>query len=513
MIAAGPTEIPERVVPPARTSAWLDWAAPAAILLLAAAMRLAGLDKSLWLDEAGSLAQAGAADFIATARDYDHPPLYFALLRAGLQMTPSFPVLRLFSVACGVGAVAVFCFFFGGRERLAGWTAALLLAVLPGFVFNSQELRQYGLLSLAFSVALALAWRVERAPHAVRFLAGLATALAVAASTHLITVFFMAALIAVMAWRLRRERPGILLRVSCAFVPATLLVLFFKYVFLLRTVKSPDLWWMPPVSPALLRQVFIEDTGWSALVWFYEACERHVPGVGSVFLVAAGLGAAFVAWTAWARRGAGPAHALLAIGLVYWGLLTGYSLVAPPIVWPRTMLPGMLPFVLSLGLGVATHPRERQRRMATAVLTVLAIAMTVPWLRGLAFQPAEDLRGFSRALSQSATPPDLLVLVNGVEIGLEPYWPAYKKQACLKVELRDPLPATLAALTAARGRQPEGGAIFLVYRADSSLAPKRAVLQAIVDETSVVNGPPEQLWDKSTYHVLRFNPTPARQIR
>ena len=122
------------------SAAWLKWAVPAVILVVAAGLRLAGIDKSLWIDEAGSYAQASAQDFIAMARNYDHPPLYFALLRGGLGITESFTLLRLFSVACGLGAVAVFCFSSGKKQPVAGWCAALMVAASPGFVSNAQEL-------------------------------------------------------------------------------------------------------------------------------------------------------------------------------------------------------------------------------------------------------------------------------------------------------------------------------------------------------------------------------------
>src|SRR5262245_18277032 len=60
-------------------STWLRWEVPAAILAFATAVRLLGLDKSLWLDEASSCLQATAPDFVAAAREYAHPPLYTTL--------------------------------------------------------------------------------------------------------------------------------------------------------------------------------------------------------------------------------------------------------------------------------------------------------------------------------------------------------------------------------------------------------------------------------------------------
>lgn len=484
--------------------AWLRWTIPAAILALALGMRLAGIDKSLWIDEAGSLSQAGAADFIATARNYDHPPLYFALLRAALAFTHSYPTLRLFSIVCGLGAVWLFCFFFGPAHQLAGWCAGLLLAVSPGFVFHSQELRQYALLTLALSGALAAAWRITVAPEKKLPFAWLAASLAIAACVHLITVFYLAALVPVLGWLLRGQRTAVWVRAAAAFVPAGLLIGFFKTIFLLRTVKSQDDWWMPPINRDLLGQVFGEDTGWLALRELADGVERHLAGSGAVILVGAEAALLFVLWAAWGRKPVGAAHAFLAMALLYWALMTGYSFVVTPIVWPRTMLPGMLPFLLGLALGVSTYPTPKVRAAAIATLAALALAMMVPWLRGVAFQPVEDLRGFSLALQRSARPADRVILVNGVEIGLEPYWPEYRAHELLKVNLRDPLPQILAALRAPREQRGTGGAVLLVYRDDNYLAPRRAILEAIVRELSSTSGPAAPVWSKGSYQILRF---------
>jgi Dolichyl-phosphate-mannose-protein mannosyltransferase len=488
----------------ASLSTWIAWAVPAGILAFAAAMRLVGIDKSLWLDEASSYVQATALDFVATARNYDHPPLYFALLRMGLHATHAFPILRLFSVACGVGAVAVFCFFYGDRRRLAGWCAALLLAASPAFIFNSQELRQYALLSLEFALAVWFAWRLVQEPRSTLALIGLASMLVLAACTHLITAFFMLALASTTLWALRREPLDRLGRVALCFVPAALLLWFFKSSFLMETVKDPGLWWMPKVDAELLRYVFDEITGWTSLSWVADACEGLFPGTGTVVLTVATLAAALVAWTAWGRASAGAAHALLAMALVYWTLVVTYSCAVVPVVWPRTMLPGMLPFMLGLGLGVATNPRARLRMVAVTAIVLLSVTMVTPWVSGLAWEPLEPLRAVSFALKRNSKPADLLVLVDGAGWALEPYWPEYKERPVLKVGLADPVEGTLAALRAAQARRPAGSALLLLYRLDHYSIPRQAVLDEMIRWISTEDMPVEKRWEKSNYRIVRF---------
>ena len=52
------------------------------VVLSALALRLIGLSKGIWLDEWLSIRTSGSADLMGALRSYDHPPLYFVLLRA-----------------------------------------------------------------------------------------------------------------------------------------------------------------------------------------------------------------------------------------------------------------------------------------------------------------------------------------------------------------------------------------------------------------------------------------------
>jgi hypothetical protein len=263
---------------------------------------------------------------------------------------------------------------------------------------------------------------------------------------------------------------------------------------------------MPPVDAELLRYVFNEITGWTSLAWVADACDGLLPGTGTVVLTVSTVAAALVVWTAWGRRSAGGAHALLAMALFYWGLVIAYALAIIPIVWPRIMLPGMLPFLLGLGLGVATHPRARQRAAAGVAVVLLAVTMMVPWVSGLAWEPLEPLRAVSEALKRNSKPADLLVLIDGVECALEPYWPEYKvRRRVLRVGLEDPVEQTLATLRAAQAERPSGSAFVLLYRWDLFSEPRQDVLDRIVSSISGGGMPVEKRWEKDAYHIVRFS--------
>jgi mannosyltransferase len=124
--------------------------AAAAILLLAAALRLPGLDdQSLWSDEIYSVESARWPwPVLLTARD-GQPPLYGLILKA-LGRLPS-PDLhgRIVSAVAGVAGVGA---MLGLGRAIAGRRVALLaaglLAISPLHVWYSREGRTYALVTL-----------------------------------------------------------------------------------------------------------------------------------------------------------------------------------------------------------------------------------------------------------------------------------------------------------------------------------------------------------------------------
>jgi hypothetical protein len=130
--------------------------------------------QDIWWDEARNI-EVALRPFlqVATAPELDiHPPLYFWLLHLwnGLAgVTPGAPpgelafMGRLLSVVAGVAGVALL-YPLGARAggRLAGALAALIGALLPFWLAESQETRMYTVgfaLLLAAALALLTGWR------------------------------------------------------------------------------------------------------------------------------------------------------------------------------------------------------------------------------------------------------------------------------------------------------------------------------------------------------------------
>ncbi len=162
------------------------------ILVVALLVRLPGLDRDLWYDEASSLFNARGTDALTTkivpngpemtgevfARDggwresllaISHaewmPPLYFLLLRGWIMLFGEGNLnLRLLSLL--IGLATILGMFFLGRtvfDEKVGLAAAALLSLVPLHLQYSQEVRPYPLAILFVVLASWAYWNAYRA--------------------------------------------------------------------------------------------------------------------------------------------------------------------------------------------------------------------------------------------------------------------------------------------------------------------------------------------------------------
>ena len=146
------------------------WALPAAIGVLALALRLYGLgDKPFWLDEIASLRRATSSlhDLIANSLRNKHYPSYFLLLWMVAKIGTSQWLLRLPSALFGALDAALAC-AIGSRAagRRSGLIAGLLMAVSPFEIQFGQEARSYTLVSCLILIALWGLVRLAQDPAA-----------------------------------------------------------------------------------------------------------------------------------------------------------------------------------------------------------------------------------------------------------------------------------------------------------------------------------------------------------
>jgi uncharacterized membrane protein len=185
----------------------------ASILLVAAAVRLAGLHFSLWLDESASLAFARQplshlwGEWMLRETN---PPLFYTLLKGWQAIVgTSDAVARLLPIA--IGLVGVWGMFLLGRAiggARAGLFAAALLALSAIHVDYSLQLRGYGLAhgGVMFACFAMVRFLQERRHRwLLLYLAGAA----VAVYSHTTLLLFVGLANLTMVALLRRDRPAL----------------------------------------------------------------------------------------------------------------------------------------------------------------------------------------------------------------------------------------------------------------------------------------------------------------
>ncbi|MBD3267133.1 hypothetical protein GF373_10730 [bacterium] len=161
---------------------------------LAFFVRFYGLDRlSFWVDEAHSIFMTRFSlwDYFAAPVYFDHPPLYFLLLKGWMMLGASDWWLRAFSAL--IGGLTVIPLYFLARDianRRAALCAVLFLALNPFHVRYCQEVRQYALLFLLTVLLIFLCWRWKHKPTRMQEALYLACGVLLAA-THVMGILFL----------------------------------------------------------------------------------------------------------------------------------------------------------------------------------------------------------------------------------------------------------------------------------------------------------------------------------
>jgi len=208
------------------------WWPLAAIMLLAAVLRLATLDlQSFWYDEAFTPVHVLHPSLWATLRSVVHtentPPLWYVLVWADSRVLGNGEIaLRLPSALAGVATVPV-AWAIGGeltRRRTTAIAAAAFVAVNPLLVWYSQEARAYALFVLFAAVAMLCFLRALRTPSPGWMLA-FACSGALALSSHYFAVFLLIPMVLWLVAARERRRTALPAAAALALVGVALLAL------------------------------------------------------------------------------------------------------------------------------------------------------------------------------------------------------------------------------------------------------------------------------------------------
>ncbi len=403
------------------------WHLPA-LLLLAAAMRLAGLgDASLWDDEAVTAAFAGLSWrelFTGVGLLEPNPPAFYGLQKLWITVAGTSELaLRLPSALAGVAGVALLYEFVRSAlgSRAALWTG-LLLATNAQLVAHARDARVYALLFALTAGSLILVRRLvlqRSASWPLRLgLALLSVALIALHYTGVIIVGAIDAYALVLLLRTSGPRLRAVLALAAANLAAAIVNL---PTFAMMASIAADTANNAHIVPAdAITTGLIVLMTWASPGFPLRAFPAEVGMVSIVCgLVAVCAGAA---WALVRMRRDPEVTALAAGAVAAVGLLTGISQVTPILV-DRTLLFSLALFLPLLGGAFAAAPLPVRALLGGAVLCAQLPALA------LAYAPArnggQDWRALAAAVQYEAAATGWPVIVrHGLDVvALEHYLP------------------------------------------------------------------------------------------
>lgn len=526
-----------------------------AILILAAALRLMGLGKGIWLDEASSIDLITRTDFWAGLRDYDHPPLYFAMLRLWATVNASEPFLRLLSVGLSLGMIITVMSWLRLYSDVASLLTGFLCATMPVMLEYAHEIRSYALLLWGTALAFYFAERILRQPNRWPGYIGLTFSLTVVVATHLVGVLLLPAVgVFMSAFSIIQARPfqmpgnpydnsepgkisGIstvgqhevpasqsqpwspLRRLLPVFALPTITFLYLFFVFLPNHLqqRTIDSWWMPSASIPQVLKTFKHLSGLPSLFGDISVSNALFTPMGFGLLTISLIVFAPLLLGDWRQSAA-----MLVTALTYWAGLLLISTALAPIFIARTALPGLIPLVGFISVQIATIPTRppqltagipglsrRLRWLPLAGLLLINLVTIPVWVRHDAWTPAERWQPIAETLAQYRQPDDLVVFYPGYnEAPTRYYYPAdlppesvvaiWIGGTAQKLDFLRQLVAIIAA-------QEHPAAVYLVLRDDQNVANEAHIYTEMSDLLESTFGPPTELAREGDLQIWQYH--------
>jgi mannosyltransferase len=360
-------------------------------------------DRSLWLDEAASVAiasQHGIALWHAMEHDGGNMLAYYALLHVVLDIFGDGALAIRFVSALATGATVALAGLLARRvfDRRVAFATGLLTAVSLPLVYWGQDARSYALMiALVTASFLAFVALVDHEPGSAAsrwaWLAYVASTVLAAYMSFEAALIVPAQLIA-LVWAPRRPLRSVLsavLAIGACCVPLLALA---------QSRGSSQLFWVPKPNLAQLHQTL------EVLLSAGLQPNFHLTATGTATLVLSGLlvlAAAAAILTATQARGSWPALLVLCWLAVPIVLAVLESYLVQPITLPRAVL-------VSIPAASLLLARGAMDRRVPGVLGVGALAAVLA-LRALQLAPSygvspENWRAASAHVLATAQPGD-----------------------------------------------------------------------------------------------------------
>jgi len=451
------------------------WVA-AGIVCASIGIRLIGLNRGMWLDEYSSLKVVLSQDFIGQLRAYDHPPLYYILLRLWHFICGSEEFLRLLSVIFGICTVIAIMKWMKSYSKLSSLLSGILCAVLPIMTRYSQEIRDYSLLLFATALSFLFASQVINNPGKRLGYIGLAFALFIAVATHLIGVMLITTVVLyILTSRLITEKKQIKNILLAILLPISAFIVLY-FFFFTNIKKDPNDWWIPAFSfhsdsynsVSYVAQCAFEIDHmriWMhvcACAWALPFCIKTISKIIICELVVSSL-----IFGDWKRS-----FPLFIAAVSYWVQLAIYSIAVVPIFFDRTALPGMVPFIGFLGLYVATFRIKRLKTLFVTLFLLLCVIFAMSGIVNDAGRPYEQWGEMIRLLKASSKPKDIILFFPHYTEMPVKYHLDLSNKTVISIRAKsgiDEIKKTISEQILAREQETDRLAVFLVVRKDYNL--------------------------------------------
>lgn len=405
-----------------------DWPLPAAILALAALLRLPGFfsffggigQKVLWYDEAYSTFFASQPLLeVIRLSGYDTTPGLFAVALHFWTMIVGSSSAALAGLPFLISLASIVVVYVLGKElagRRAGLIAAFLLALSPLHIRYATEVRAYSLEFLLAALSALFMFRIISRPER-RYVAYWAIFVVLGLYSHytFFTVAFIESVMLAVCLRKQTKRlQGVVVAgAAAAFAYLPQLVLFRRW----EDLKMSD------AASSYFQRGFGHSDFSTVISYFATLAlgERRFYALGfgaAAISILVGLAVMLLVLGGSQRK----RHAALpAIGA---SLFAGIAiLMALRFIYsPRYYLIFVLPFVLFVGLWLA---ELRGRRLAQA-LSALVLITAVPATFGAIPTPATSFtyygKSFSDRVASEARPGDLVLLDHFSDILFRRYY-------------------------------------------------------------------------------------------
>lgn len=383
----------------------------AALVAIAAALRLADIDKSLYYDEMWATDLYVGESFLALRTIYraTQPPLHNLLMYAWVSVFgDSILSVRTPALLFGLGAIPLtYSLAARFRGRSAGLVAAGIMALSPNAIWWSQAARSY---SMGIFLAALTVVTFHRACDAAtrRSIAGYALAILALVSSHYYASAFVPPLFVAALTIPRSKRRRVALAVATALA-AVVPVTVFLARSALGTMTTSKIY-LRDFGPRQLRELycwwFPAGSAVPSGEWFRASDDLLRLAIQGIFAALLILGAAMAIKRR--RPGAPSGWWLVAWTLCTPALLLAIGLTGKTQFYIERSALSAMPFVFAT-IGCIVSPRSNPLNPGTLVLALAllygAFVQTTRPPRGVDGQPLPDSLAMAAFLEEEAREP------------------------------------------------------------------------------------------------------------